>query len=319
MSAQHFYTRPKVVFLLACVCCLLWGSAYPAVKIGYSLLAIEQGDIAVQLVFAGYRFVGAGALLLVFARLGGQDLRGPLRHHAGPLLGLGVAQTSLQYVFFYIGLAHTTGVKASILGAVGAFASVLLAHFVYHNDRLSWRKTAGCSIGFAGVLLVNLGGNGMGAAGLDFTLLGEGFVVISALALSVAAMYGKRLSQSVDPMVMTGYQMALGGLVLLALGWGLGGSLGPLTLESSAMLLYLAVLSAVAFGLWSVLLKFNRVSQVSVYVFLAPVFGAGLSALFLGESIWAWKNLGALVLVSWGIWWVSVEKAPAHAPLASAT
>lgn len=306
VNASSVFTRPKVVFVLACLCCLLWGSAYPAVKIGFTLLAIAQDDVATQLVFAGYRFVVAGTLLLVFLRLAGKDVLGMARGHVGPLIGLGVAQTGVQYVFFYVGLAHTTGVKASILGSVGAFAGVLLAHFIYHNDRLNWRKTAGCVLGFSGVLLVNLGGNAAGVS-FDFSLLGEGFVVISALALLVASMYGKRVSQGMDAMVMTGYQLAFGGAALLLLGWALGGALSGWTLGSSLLLLYLATLSAVSFGLWGVLLKFNRVSQVSVYMFLTPVFGAGLSALFLGESIWAWKNLGALALVSWGIWWVTQE------------
>lgn len=306
MNAHTVFTRPKIVFLLASLCCLLWGSAFPAIKIGYTLLAIAQDDIASQLVFAGWRFVGAGALLLVFAQLADKNVLGTARGNLGPLVGLGVAQTSVQYVFFYIGLAHTTGVKASILGSVGAFASVLLAHFVYHNDRLNWRKTVGCMLGFTGVLLVNLGGQATGV-GFEFSLLGEGFVVMSALALSVASMYGKRVSQGMDAMVMTGYQLTFGGVTLLLLGWGLGGALVGLTLGAALLLLYLAALSAISFGLWGVLLKFNRVSQVTVYMFLSPVFGAGLSALFLGESIWAWKNLGALALVSWGIWWVTQE------------
>jgi drug/metabolite transporter (DMT)-like permease len=70
----------------------------------------------------------------------------------------------------------------------------------------------------------------------------------------------------------------------------------------------MALLSAVAFALWGVLLKYNRVSTVAVYSFLIPVFGACLSALFLGESLLEWKYLLALLLVSLGIWWVTQEK-----------
>lgn len=300
------FARPRVVFLLASLCCLLWGSAYPAIKIGYRLFAIAPGDVATQLVFAGYRFVGAGALLLVFAALSGKSLA--IRPRMGAqLVLLGVAQTTLQYVFFYIGLAHTTGVKASILNGVGAFFSVLLAHFVYHNDRLSWRKIAGCALGFGGVMLVNLE-NLAGGGQFAFSVLGEGFLLLSSLTLSAASMFGKRVSQAMDPVVMTGYQLAAGGVVLLAMGGLAGGTLRDWTLPSTALLAYLAALSAIAFALWGVLLKYNRVSSVSVYFFLMPLFGAGLSALFLGESIWAWKNLAALALVCLGIWWVTQEK-----------
>ena len=159
MTNTSVFTRPRAVFLLASLCCLLWGSAYPAIKTGYALLGIARDDVAAQLVFAGYRFMGAGALLLVFAVLSSKALGGFSRKQVFQLGALGVSQTTLQYVFFYVGLAHTTGVKASILNAAGAFFSVALAHFAYRNDRLSWRKTAGCVLGLAGVVVMNLGGS----------------------------------------------------------------------------------------------------------------------------------------------------------------
>jgi drug/metabolite transporter (DMT)-like permease len=307
-SSTPFFTRPRVVFLLASLCCLLWGSAYPAIKQGYALLSIDRNDLAAQLLFAGYRFVGAGVLLLVFAQLTGKSLA--LRPaQAGRLALLGVLQTTLQYIFFYIGLAHTTGVKASILNASGVFFSVLLAHFVYHNDTLTWRKLMGCALGFAGVLVVNFGAlMGGTAGGTEVSLLGEGFIVLAALVLSSASLYGKRLSQDMDSVVMTGYQLAVGGVVLVAIGWSAGGQMATFGAAPAVLLGYMAVLSAVAFALWGVLLKYNRVSTVAVYSFLVPVFGACLSALFLGESLLEWKYLVALMLVSLGIWWVTQEK-----------
>jgi drug/metabolite transporter (DMT)-like permease len=65
--------------------------------------------------------------------------------------------------------------------------------------------------------------------------------------------------------------------------------------------------------LWTILLKYNPVGTVTVYNFLIPIFGAVLSAIFLGESIWAWRNIVALALVSCGIWLVTREMAKATA------
>ena len=55
------------------------------------------------------------------------------------------------------------------------------------------------------------------------------------------------------------------------------------------------------------LLKFNRVSQVTIYNFTVPVFGSVLSAVFLGESMWAWHYVLALAMVCIGIWMVTRE------------
>ena len=310
------FSRPRYLILLATLCCLLWGSAYPAIKGGYALLGIARSDTAAQLVFAGWRFLLAGALLLVMAQLTGRRVWALAPVQWAQLGLLGLAQTALQYVFFYVGLANTTGVKGSILNATGTFFSVLLAHFLYANDRLSRRKALGCAVGFVGVMVVNL----RGAQGLDaeFTLLGEGFIVIAAFVLSAASIYGKRLSQRIDPMVMTGWQLGIGGLMLLFGGLAGGGAISGWSAGSLALLGYMAVLSAVAFTLWAALLKHNRVGQVTVFNFLIPVFGALLSALFLGEAVLEWRNLAALVMVCGGIWLVTTE-AQAPRPVSSST
>ncbi len=297
------------MFALALLCCLLWGSSFPAIKSGYALLGIAGDDIPSKLVFAGWRFLAAGALLLAWGAATGRRLGGWPPAVWRQLVVLGLLQTSVQYVFFYIGLAHTTGVKASIMNATSTFFSVLLAHWLYHNDRLTWRKSLGCGAGFVGVMVVNLGGLGGGLAGVEFTLLGEGFVVIAALVLAVGGIYGKRISQHMDPVAMTGWQLVVGGAVLLAAGYALGGSLGRVTPASSALLGYMALLSALAISIWSLLLKHNRVSLITAFNFMIPVFGALLSALFLGESILEWRNAAALVLVCWGIWLVTTQQA----------
>jgi drug/metabolite transporter (DMT)-like permease len=142
LDSASFFTRRKVVVLVATLCCLLWGSAYPAIKSGYALF-----NIASRLVFAGL-------VLLVIAAIGKKTLRLDLRT-MGQVSLLGLTQTSLQYVFFYTGLAHATGVKSSIMNATGTFFSVLLAHWIYQNDRLSFKKALGCIVGFGGVMVVN--------------------------------------------------------------------------------------------------------------------------------------------------------------------
>ena len=308
MNAHPFFSNRKVVFLLASLCCLLWGSAYPAVKNGYALFAIGSGDIPAKMLFAGYRFLLAGMLLLLMALLTKRDIFALSARNMREITLLGLTQTSIQYVFFYVGLAYTTGVKSSIMNATGTFFSVLLAHFIYHNDRLSFNKAIGCLIGFVGVMVVNFS---RGSLDFHFTLLGEGFIVIAAFILSAATIYGKKISQKMDSIVLTGYQLAIGGAVLVLVGYGTGGVLGGFTPKSSALLLYLALLSSVAFGLWTILLKYNRVGLVTVFNFLVPIFGALLSAIFLGENVLEWKNLAALALVCSGIWLVTREGRPA--------
>lgn len=307
LNTHPFFSNRKVVVLLACLCCLLWGSSYPAIKNGYALFGIAVGDIPTKMVFAGYRFVIAGVLLLGLAALTQRPLFNLSWKNLRQITALGLTQTTLQYIFFYIGLAYTTGVKGSIMNATGTFFSVLLAHFIYKNDQLSWNKSLGCLIGFVGVMVVNFNQD---LLDFHFTLVGEGFVVLAAFILSAASIYGKKVSQTMDSIILTGYQLFIGGVVLVLGGYVTGGSLTGFTWQSSALLFYLALLSAVAFALWAILLKYNRVGMVVIFNFLVPVFGAILSAIFLGESILEWKNMIALVLVCTGIWLVTRPTTP---------
>lgn len=305
LDHHHIFSDRKIVFVLATLCCLLWGSSYPAIKNGFTMFAIQPGDMAGKLVFAGWRSMLAGMVLLCVAVLSKKNILALSRKNWLEVGALGLLQTSIMFVFFYLGLAYTTGVKSSVLNGTVSFFGVLLAHFIFHNDRLTWAKSLGCLIGFAGVLVVNFNHD---LLDFSFTPIGEGSMILSAFFMAAGMIYGKRVSQHMDSSLMTGYQLAFGGAVLLVIGVAMGGELAHVTLKSSLILGYLVLNSSVAYTLWSVLLKYNPVGMVSVFNFLVPIFGAILSAIFLGETFLEWKNLGALLLVCTGICLVTLEK-----------
>ena len=63
---QKLLTKTPVVCLLTLICCLLWGSAFPVVKIGYRMFSIASSDVGGQILFAGIRFFLAGVLVILF-------------------------------------------------------------------------------------------------------------------------------------------------------------------------------------------------------------------------------------------------------------
>lgn len=302
MDKEKFYTNRRNIVLLATLCCILWGSAYPAIKCGYEMFNIETNDIPSKLIFAGYRFALAGIIVLITCALARKNLFNFSLKQAGQITLLGFTQTTLQYIFFYVGLSYTTGIRSSIINGTGAFFSILLAHFIYKNDRLNFNKILGCIIGFLGVIVVNL--NGESFFGTSFSLEGEGSVMLAAFILSAASIYGKKITQNQDASIVTGYQLFVGGIILTVLGFACGGHLNGFNLKSTCLLAYMALLSSVAFVLWTELLKYNKVGVISVFNFSVPIFGSLLSAIFLGESIFDIKILIGLILVCTGIYLV---------------
>ncbi|OOM19254.1 DMT superfamily permease [Clostridium beijerinckii] len=300
MDEVKVYTNRKNIVLLATLCCFLWGSAYPAIKVGYSLFNIS--DVGSKLIFAGYRFTLAGIFILIFELISKRVIFKFTRKQFGQITLLGLTQTALQYIFFYVGMSYTTGVRGSIINGTGTFVSIILAHFIYKNDRLNLNKIIGCVIGFIGVVIVNLNGESLG--GTSVTFKGEGFIMIAAIIFAVSAIYGKKITQTQEPSIVTGFQLFIGGILLTALGFALGGSLEGFTAKSTLLLIYMALLSSIAFAVWTQLLKYNKVGLISVFNFLIPVFGTLLSALILGENIFDIKILIALILVCYGIFLV---------------
>ena len=192
----------------------------------------------------------------------------------------------------------------SILVASNVFFSILIASLLFHYEKLTVPKITGCILGFAGVVIINLTGAGMDG-GLRLT--GEGFILFSALAYAFSSVLVKKYSAKEDPVALSGYQFLLGGIVLTACGLAMGGRVHGFTAASTGLLIYMAMISAVAYTLWSILLKFNPVSKVAVFGFMNPVCGVVLSALILNEKNQAFSVQGfaALVLVCIGIYQVN--------------
>lgn len=304
-------TKTIVVWLGALFCCALWGSAFPCIKIGYEMFSIPAEDTASQILFAGYRFTLAGILTILIGSVLNHGFLFPKREALGKIAWLSMLQTVVQYLFFYVGLAHTTGVKASIIEAMNVFIAILVASVIFRQEELTMKKMAGCVIGFLGVVLVNVTKNGLDTS-LSFT--GEGFILLSTVAYAFSSVYLKRFSKKENPVLLSGYQFMLGGIIMSICGAVMGGKVTGFGAASTAMLVYMALISAVAYSLWGLLLKYNPVSRVAVFGFMNPVFGVILSALLLeGESqTLGVKCIVALVLVCVGIYvvnYVGMEKA----------
>ena len=301
VQKKNTLTKTGIVALLACVCCILWGSAIPVIKTGYRLMEV---DTASQIVFAGVRFTLAGLLVLIFASIREKKVLIPDRTILKYAVPVCLAQTVGQYFFFYIGVAHTSGVKGGIITGLGNFIAILMSCLIVRNERMTGRKMAGCVLGFAGVVVINLMGKSLD---MGFTLTGEGFILISQVAYGISTILINIYSKKVSPVVLSGTQFTMGGIVLTLIGVGMGGHLGNVTAVGVVSIFYLAMVSAVAYTLWSVLLAWNDVSKVAIFGFVNPLCSVILSALILGEVKQAFNtgSLAALLLVCAGIYIVN--------------
>lgn len=300
---QDFFRKPLNVFLIAIFCTVLWGSAAPFIKTGYILFDIESNDTASILIFAGLRFALAGVLVvLVGSKLQNKILL-PTKKSIKAIFVLSAFQTIGQYFFYYVGLAHTSGINGAIITGTGAFISLLVAALIFKYERLDLNKITGCILGFIGIVLMNLND----FVGLRVSFFGDGLILCSQLCSSFSASFIKKYTQNFNAVMLSGYQFFIGGIALTLIGIFMKGSLSLSNVFGMLVLIYLAFVSACAYTLWGILLSYHPVSKIGIFNCLIPVVGVLLSSLILHEEAFSFNVVFALFFISFGIYFVSKD------------
>lgn len=296
--------KTHIVILLSLISCFLWGSAFPTIKLGYELFGIVGNDTYSKIIFAGYRFFLAGLMIFAFCILTGRKLK-LNKSQIKKVLLLGLLQTTINYTFFYIGLSNTSGTKGAIITSTNTLFVVIIARFFYKEDKLTAKEILGLLLGFAGVILVNIDGSRMGGG---FSLTGEGFVFIASITGAISSVYTKKITEEISSFLVAGYQLFLGSIFLLLIGFAGKGEILHFTSQNIWLLLYLAFLSAAAFAIWTSVLKYNPVGKVSIYKFTIPIFGVFLSYILLGERVLGPNVILSVILVSASIIFINLDK-----------
>jgi drug/metabolite transporter (DMT)-like permease len=273
------------------------------IKLGFAEFHITPDMTGSKMLFAGVRFFFSGLILLVIAGFTGRKFGVRGSHSWLYLLLFTLLNTTLHYAFFYIGLSHSDGARAAILNSMSVFVLVFLACAVFPSDKLTLQKIMGCTLGFLGILMLNLDA----VNALSFTLLGDGMIVLNALCSAFASLMTRGVSKRVDILVGTGYSLSLGGLFIVVIGLIQGGTLHFISPLGVVYLLLLIVISSLGFALYNKLICCNPIGKVAIYNSLIPIVGALTSCIFLAEPFHV-KYLIAGALAALGIYMINMGK-----------
>lgn len=273
--------------------------AYPLIKIGYQQFQVDLADLGGKILFAGVRFFFAGVLVLLFCKGKGVELDLRRKRDVWWIALLAVVNTTLHYMFAYIGLGYNSSARSTILDSMGGFILILLSLIFFSDDRLSKRKIFGCLLGITGIVVMNL------QPGVDFfeniTFQGDGMILLNACCGALGGVITRVVSKRVNMMYATGYSMLFGGAILLGMGIVVGTkSTWQITATGIFVLFLLVLISAVCFAVYNELLACHPISQVAIYNALIPVLGVFFAALLLKEAL-KWQYFLAVVMVALGI------------------
>ena len=293
MEKQKILTWAPAVIFLVFICAMLWGSAFPALKAGFSLLGIENSTGG-KIHFAAYRFFLAGLMVFAGVALTGRKIILPQKRDFATVWLIGLLQITIQYIFFYIGLSNSTGVKSAVIAGSGSFFLAGFSHLWIAGDRLNVKKSSGLICGFFGVVMVNVQKSGFS---WEFRFLGEGFIILAVMVSAIAALVVKKSSARIHPPLLAAYQLTLGGMMLFLIALIFE---PPTVIHLSKpvllLLFYLSFVSAAAFSLWYVLIKYNQLTNIAAYRFLIPICGTFLSAMLIDS-----ESLNFVILLSLGL------------------
>ena len=297
MNSASIKDKNLLPFFLIGLLCLIWGSTWLGIKIG-----LEDSP---PFLSAGFRFLIATIFLYIWAKSKGirfSNYKGQIFKILIP----GFFMYYLSYSLVYWGEQYiNSGLTAVLFGTLPFFVAIN-ASLLLKEEKLNRLKLLGLLTGFSGIVLIFW--ESLSFSGED-VFAGMVGIILSAACSAYASVRVKRDLYSVEPIVISTYQMGLGTLLLLVSGFLLE-KLGDfkLTYKSIGALLYLSFFgSATAFMAYYWLLKKIDVTKLSLIAFITPIVALILGWLILGETITKYLFSGTILVII-GIWLVTRDR-----------
>jgi drug/metabolite transporter (DMT)-like permease len=259
---------------------VIWGSTYLGIR-----FALESYP---PFLLAGIRFLGAGVALYGFLRWRGMAAPTPLQWRNATFTGLLLLGMGNGLVCFAEERV-SSGIAAVAVASMPLFAALFTGMYGQWPNR---RESVGLVIGFAGVIVLNLGSS------LSGSRLGALALLVAAMCWAFGSAWSRRRDMPQGPM-NTAAQMLTASVALLVFGF-LSGERLPAhpTMHATLALVYLAVFgSIVAFSAYLYVLKHARPALATSYAYVNPPVAVLLGILLAGEHLGPYDLLGMAIIL----------------------
>ena len=277
---------------IAIFCCLLWATAYSTIKIGLKY--------DTPLHFASLRFIFGGLLILPFT-LRPSAYIAMVRENWKLVLTVTGLQTVTNYTLFYIGMDLVPGAVGAVVVGSQPMFTALVAAVLVKNEKLTLKKLITIFVALIGIFLISAGRQALKLGSVS-ELLGIGLILIANLSTSTSNVMISLKGKEMNPFVLSSMSSFCGGIIIFLFSLVMEepplGVVKPF--EYWAVVVWLSIVSAVAFSLWYMLLKRPgvKVSELNLWKFLLPVVGAILSWILLPEENPEWITISGMVIIT---------------------
>jgi len=256
--------QKKYVAGLAILACLLWSTAFAGVKIGFEYMPKP-------FTFAGLRFTLAGLLLIPFAWK--RDSFNQLFLHRKVITYVVFLNTAVGYALYYIAMSYVGGATAAIIIGSGPLITAVMTHFTMADDRMDRYKGLSILLGLVGIIVIMVNSKPLTPVGQK-EIFGILLLLTNSTLTSFANIKVAQMKEGISGVFLTVNQMLWGGLILLGMGRIFEGKIQlnqPVNFYIA--LVWLALVSAVAFSIWFFLIQVDgvKVSELNMFKFFIPV------------------------------------------------
>jgi len=285
-------TRHTNTIVWAIITCLLWSTSYPMIKIGM--------QYASPLHFAGSRFIIAGLMILPFTVRPGEYIR-TISENRRLVIWVTVLQVLVNYILFYIGLDKVPGALGAVIVGSQPFVTAVVARIMIKDERFSRAKVTAIAVGIAGIMLVSFGRQEFHFGG-PMELVGIVLIFIANISTATSNVLISKRGKKMNPLVLSSFSILIGGIIIYFVSLVFEGK--PVNHDYPALywvsLVWLAFMSACTFSIWYILLKRPevRVSELNLWKFIIPVFGAILSWIMVPGENADWVTISGMIVIA---------------------
>ncbi len=277
---------------------LIWGASFLFIKIGLN------GGMSPLLVASMRLALGATLLwgvVLIRRIVAPASFKKPIPHDRatwGKLLFIGLVNSAIPFALIAWGEQRISSGLASIFNSTMPLFTVIFAHFLTHDDRLTVLKALGVGIGFIGVGVTIA----PSAGDLTGELLGCLAVIVASSSYAIATVYIKKnLTGATDPIATGASQLIMGFIWLapFALITGATANLSTVPAESIQAVTVLGILgTGIAYLIYYLLIQHAKASQMSLVTYLLPITALVYGAWLLSEPVTVYALVGFGLIVA---------------------
>lgn len=216
----------------------------------------------------------------------------------GAFFVIGALNNLIPFSLIVWGQTHIDSSLAAILNATTPIFSVVLAHLLTGEERLTTGRIVGVIIGWIGVAVL-IGIESLGGFGVQ--VLGQLAVVGASLSYACAAIYGRRF-KAMDPVVVSTGMLCASTIMMLPVAtiveqpW----QLAPGAATWAALIGLSAVSTSIAYIIYFRVLAVAGATNILLVTFLIPVSAIFLGVVVLGERP-GWNAFGGMALIFMGL------------------